>query len=213
VRVPTDRTRLRRKADRGSHDRALIAAILDEALICHVGFAVDGHPSVIPMTHARVGDEIYLHGAAANHLLRSLASGLETCVTVTLLDGLVLARSTFHHSMNYRSVVIFGVAERVDDPVEKRAAVDAIVEHAVPGRSRDARPPTPEELRATLVVRLPISEASAKIRTGGPLEEPADLDLPYWAGELPLTTTPGVPVRDARVQARVPDYLRAWERS
>jgi nitroimidazol reductase NimA-like FMN-containing flavoprotein (pyridoxamine 5'-phosphate oxidase superfamily) len=209
----TDRTRLRRKAERGSHDRAVIDAILDEALICHVGFAHDGHPSVIPMIHARVGDHFYLHGAAGNHLLRSLASGIEACVTVTQLDGLVLARSAFHHSVNYRSVVIFGVAERVDDPGEKRAAVDALVEHVVRGRSADTRPPTPEELRATLVVRLPLSEASAKIRTGGPIEEPGDLELPHWAGELPLALTAAAPVPDAGVRAPVPDYLRTWSRT
>jgi len=208
----TDRTRLRRKADRGSHDRAVIEAILDEALICHVGFAVDGRPSVIPMIHARVDDRLYLHGAAGNHLLRALADGIEVCVTVTLLDGLVLARSAFHHSMNYRSVVIFGAAERVDDADEKLRAVEAVVEHVVPGRCGDTRPPTPEELRATLVVRIPISEASAKIRTGPPIEEPADLDLDHWAGELPLRLTPGTPVPDGDVRAPVPDHVQAWAR-
>jgi uncharacterized protein len=208
----TDRTRLRRKADRGSHDRAVVDAVLDEALICHVGFAIDDQPTVIPMIHARLGDRLYLHGANGNHLLRSLASGVEVCVTATLLDGLVLARSAFHHSMNYRSVVIFGVAERVDDADEKRRAVEAVVEHVVPGRMGDTRPPTAEELRATLVVRVPVAEASAKIRTGPPIEEPGDLDLDYWAGELPLRLTPAVPVPDEGVRPEVPGYLREWAR-
>ncbi|HEX6312086.1 MAG TPA: pyridoxamine 5'-phosphate oxidase family protein [Acidimicrobiia bacterium] len=211
--MPTDRTQLRRRADRGSYDRVVIDAVLDEALVGHVGFAIDGCPAVIPMIHARVGDHLYLHGAAGNHTLRSLASGMEACVTVTLVDGLVLARSAFHHSLNYRSVVVFATAERVDDPEEKRRAVAAVVEHVAPGRSGDCRPPTPEELRATLVVRLPLTEVSAKVRTGPPVDDPDDLGLPHWAGEIPLVLTPSRPVPDAAVRVPVPEYLRAWARS
>jgi len=204
----TDRTRLRRKADRGHHDRVTVDAILDAGLFCHVGFAVDGHPWVFPTAYARIDDHLYLHGAAANFALRTLASGAEACVTVTIADGLVLARSAFHHSVNYRSVMVFARGEAVDDPSEKRRGLMAIVEHLVPGRSVDTRAPTDAELRATLVVRLPIVEASAKIRTGGPLDDPEDLELAHWAGELPLQVVALDPVPDnARPE---PAYVRAW---
>jgi uncharacterized protein len=206
---PTSRTRLRRKAQRGLYDRATVADILDEALICHVGFAVDGRPWVFPTVHARIDDRLYLHGATANFGLQTLASGVEACVTATLVDGLVLARSAFHHSVNYRSVMVFGRAEAVRDEEEKRLAVTAIVEHAVPGRSADSRPPTTSELRSTVVVSLPIEEASAKIREGGPVDDPTDLDLPHWAGVLPLHLVPGPPAPDVSGQ-RVPAYLREW---
>lgn len=208
----TDRTRVRRKADRGVHDRAVVDAILDEGLVCHVGFAVDGRPWVVPTAYARVGDAVYLHGATGNHALRALASGAEACLTVTLVDGLVLARSAFHHSINYRSVMLFGVAKRVDDPAEKRRAVDAIVEHVVPGRSADARPPTDEELRATLVVRLPITEGSAKVRTGPPIDDAEDLALPVWGGVIPLTTAAGDPVPDAHNVVPTPPYATQYHR-
>ena len=192
--MPTSRTTLRRLPDRGDHRPETVRAILDEALVAHVGFAVDGQPWVIPMTYARIGDNVYLHGSAANHLLRALASGVEVCVTVTLLDGLVLARSAFHHSMNYRSVVIFGVAERVEDEDEKQRAFVALVDRMVPGRStHGVRLPSPAESRKTLVVRLPILEASAKVRTGPPIDDPEDLDLPVWAGVVPLRLIPGDP--------------------
>lgn len=192
--MPTSRTTLRRLPDRGDHRPETVRAILDEALVVHVGFAVDGQPWVIPMTYARIGDNVYLHGSAANHLLRGLASGVEVCVTVTLLDGLVLARSAFHHSMNYRSVVIFGVAERVEDEDEKQRAFVALVERMAPGRStQGVRLPSPAESRKTLVVRLPILEASAKVRTGPPIDDPEDLDLPVWAGVVPLRLIPGDP--------------------
>jgi nitroimidazol reductase NimA-like FMN-containing flavoprotein (pyridoxamine 5'-phosphate oxidase superfamily) len=194
--LATERTRLRRKADRGSLDRDVVFSILDEALVAHVSFVVDGQPFLIPMTYGRVGDDLYLHGARANHLLKSLAAGVPVCAAVTLLDGLVLARSVFHHSMNYRSVVVFGTATEVDDPDEKRAALDAVVDHVMPGRTADARPPTDSELRATLVVRLPITEASAKIRTGPPIEEPEDLDLEVWGGVIPLALSAGEPIAD-----------------
>jgi nitroimidazol reductase NimA-like FMN-containing flavoprotein (pyridoxamine 5'-phosphate oxidase superfamily) len=194
-RTTSSRTTLRRLPERGDHRPATVRAILDEALVAHVGFAVDGQPWVIPMTYARIDDDLYLHGSAANHLLRSLAGGVEVCVTVTLLDGLVLARSAFHHSMNYRSVVIFGVAGRVDDEAEKHRAFTALVERMAPGRSNaGVRLPSPAESRKTLVVRLPIRDASAKIRTGPPIDDAGDLDLPVWAGVIPLRLTPGAPV-------------------
>ena len=192
----TPRTRLRRKADRGRHDRPTVEAILDEALICHVGFAVDGRPWVVPTAYARIDDQLYLHGATGNFALRTLASGVDVCVTVTLLDGLVLARSAFHHSMNYRSVMLFGRAEPVTDVDEKERALLAIVEHMEPGRSDDTRPPTAEELRATLVVRVPINEGSAKVRTGPPIDDPDDLALDHWAGVIPLALVRGEPERD-----------------
>jgi uncharacterized protein len=198
--APTTRTTLRRKADRGRHDRALVHAIVDEALFCHVAVTTAAGPLVLPTVHARVGDHVYLHGATGNALLRTMAEGGEACVAFTLVDGLVLSRSWFHHSMNYRSVVVFGRPERVEDPGEKRAALQALVDHVVPGRSTDTRSPTPEELRATLVVRLSLDEASAKVRTGPPGEEPADLDLDTWAGELPLTLRADAPVPDPHLR-------------
>ena len=204
----TDRTRLRRKAERGSHDLGVVRAVLDAGLFCHVGFAVDGRPWVFPTAYARVADDVVLHGAAANFGLRTLASGAEACVTVTIADGLVLARSAFHHSVNYRSVMLFGRAEAVHDPSEKRRALMAIVEHLVPGRSADTRAPSEAELRATLVVRLPIAEASAKVRTGGPVDDAEDLALTHWAGELPLRLVALDPVPDGSLPE--PAYLRAW---
>ena len=182
----TQRSQLRRKAERGRYDWDTVAAILDEALICHVGFAVDGRPWVVPTAFGRIGRDLYLHGAAGNFALRTLTAGVDACVTVTLLDGLVLARSAFHHSMNYRSVVLFGRAEPVVVDDEKRAALAAIVDHMVSGRSGATRPPSAKELRATLVARLPIDEGSAKVRAGGPVDDPGDLDLPHWAGVIPL---------------------------
>jgi len=189
---PTPRTELHRIPARGSYDRAVIAAILDEALYCHVGFVDGGQPVVIPTIHARIGDELVFHGARASRLLRALAGPV--CVTVTLLDGLVLARSAFHHSMNYRSVVVLGVAEEVTDPERKLAALDAIVEHVAVGRAGIARPANRKELAATRVMSLPLREASAKIRTGPPLDEPEDLAYPCWAGVVPLRTAPGEPI-------------------
>lgn len=207
----TDRTRVRRKADRGHYDFDTVAAVLDAGLVCHVGFALDGRPWVFPTAYGRIDDRLYLHGAAANFALRSLADGAEACVAVTILDGLVLARSAFHHAVNYRSVMLFGVGEAVTDEDEKFAASMAIVEHVAPGRAADTRPPTAEELRATLVVRIPIAEASAKIRTGGPNDLPEDLALPHWAGELPLGLTPGKPVSHGSDPPPVPDYVEGWQ--
>jgi nitroimidazol reductase NimA-like FMN-containing flavoprotein (pyridoxamine 5'-phosphate oxidase superfamily) len=205
---PTDRTRHRRLAERGSFDVGLINGIVDEALFCHVGFTVDGRAVVIPTIHARVDDQLYLHGAVANAMLKSLAGGVDVCVTMTIADGLVLARSAFHHSMNYRSVVIFGTAERVDDLDEKRRALDALVEHVVAGRGADARPPTESEMRKTLVVRLPIREASAKVRTGGPVDDEEDLALDIWAGVVPCRVTFDAPEPEPGVTTSVPRYLQ-----
>ena len=192
----TERTTLRRKKERGRTDRALLDAILDEALMAHVGFTADHGPVVLPMTYARIGDDLYLHGAAGNALLRAAAGGVDVCVTVTLLDGLVLARSAFHHSMNYRCAVLFGKAERVTDTAELQAMSAALVDHLAPGRSADARPPTDEELRATLVIRLRIGEASVKVRTGPPADDDEDLTLPVWAGVVPLRLAPAAPETD-----------------
>jgi uncharacterized protein len=201
--TPTERTRLRRRPGRGSYNRATVNEILDEALVCHVGFAQEGQPFVIPTTYARVGDVLYIHGAAASRMLRELRAGVPVCVTVTLLDGLVLARSAFHHSMNYRSVVILGVATEVTEPGERLAALEAIIEHAFPGRWREVREPTAVELKATMVLRLPIVEASAKVRSGGPLDDPEDLGWPCWAGHVPLRLTALAPIADGTPPAHV----------
>src|SRR4051812_25438736 len=203
--APSARTAVKRLPARGHYDADTVHAILDEALFCHVGL-VDpaGHPVVLPTIHVRRGDQLYLHGSPASHLLRTAKDGVDVCVTVTLLDGLVLAKSTFHHSMNYRSVVVMGRAEPVLDPVEKARALGVLVEHIVPGRTADAREPTEQELKGTLVLRLPITEASVKRRTGGPVEDPADDDLAVWSGVVPLRVVagaaeaePGNPIRDA----------------
>lgn len=202
-------------AERGSHERALIEAILDEGFVCHVGFASDEGPVVLPMAYGRDGDHLYLHGAPANQLLRSLGAGTPVCVTVTLVDGLVLARSQFHHSINYRSVVLFGRCRLVDDEAEATSALATVVDHVVPGRTADARPPTAKERRATKVVCFTIEEGSAKVRTGGPVEEPEDLALPIWGGVIPLATTPAPPVPDApdgAAAAAVPPYAEAYRR-
>jgi nitroimidazol reductase NimA-like FMN-containing flavoprotein (pyridoxamine 5'-phosphate oxidase superfamily) len=209
----TERTRVRRLPKRGQYDAATIHAILDEALICHVGFVVDGAPVVIPTIHWRDGDTLYFHGSAASRMLRSLRNGVEACVTVTLLDGLVLARSAFHHSMNYRSVVVFGTAREVVDEDEKVRALEALVEHVVSGRSQDVRQPNDKELRQTLLLAMPLEEASAKIRTGGPIDDDEDYALPMWAGVLPLRLTPGEPITDTGVTADVPEYVQTYVRA
>jgi nitroimidazol reductase NimA-like FMN-containing flavoprotein (pyridoxamine 5'-phosphate oxidase superfamily) len=210
----TDRTKVRRIPDRGTHERDTIYKILDEGFICHVGFVVDGQPFVIPTGYGRIDDHVYIHGSAASRMLRTLQKGIDVCVTVTLLDGLVLARSAFHHSMNYRSVVVLGKAILVDDPDEKLTALRAISENIVRGRWVDVRSPTEQELKATSVLRLPIQEASAKIRTGGPKDEEEDYSLPVWAGVLPLRLTPGEPEVDPKmaVEAAVPAYVKNYTR-
>lgn len=209
---PTDRSTVHRLPKRGSYDRGVIDTILDQGIVAHVGIGTAEGPVVIPMGYARRGDELLLHGSAKSRLLNELADGTPLCVTVTLLDGLVLARSTFHHSMNYRSVVVFGKATRVEEPSAKAAALEALVDHIVPGRARDARPANALELKATLVVRVPLKEASAKIRTGPPVDDEEDLALPIWAGVVPLERRAGEPQRDEHTPADVPvpDYLESY---
>jgi uncharacterized protein len=212
---PTDRTTLKRLRKRGDFDRDAIFAILDEAFICHVGFIADGKPVVIPTSYVRVADDVYIHGSAASRMLRSLEEGIDVCVTVTLIDGLVLARSAFHHSINYRSVVIFGKAKAVDESEEKMRALHAFTEHVVPGRWADIRPPDENELRATLVLRLRLTEVSAKARRGPPIDDDEDYKLPVWAGVVPLRLIADAPVIDDRVPAGIeaPDYVREYSRN
>jgi uncharacterized protein len=207
----TPRTQVKRRAQRGNYDRAVIHQILDEGLICHVGFVVDGQPFVIPTAYGRIDEQIYIHGSPMSRMLRSLQQGIEVCITVTLLDGLVLARSAFHHSMNYRSVVIFGKAIVVEAPAEKMTALKAFTEHIIRDRWAEVRPPTPPELAGTLVLALSLAEASAKIRTGPPVDDEADYALPVWAGELPLRVIAGAPVDDPRSTEgiAVPEYIQA----
>lgn len=199
--APSRRARVRRRPERGRYDRATIDAILDEALVCHLGFVAEDGPLVIPTIHGRAGDALYLHGSAASRALRAAAGGAPICVTATLVDGLVLARSAFHHSMNYRSVVLLGCAAPVEDPGEKLAALRAISEHVLPGRWDEVRPPDSRELQATGVVRLALDECSAKVRTGPPLDDAADLALECWAGILPLRLVAGEPVADPALRA------------
>jgi hypothetical protein len=198
---------VRRKPDRAVYDRQAVHAILDEAYVCHVGLTAEGRPLVIPMIHARVGETLYLHGSPASRLLRTLASGVPACATATLIDGLVLARSAFHHSMNYRSAVVFGTARLVDDDAEKDAALRALVDHVLMGRGADARPPNDKELRGTKVVALPIEAASAKQRVGGPVDDEEDMGLPVWAGVVPLRLVAGEPQPDPANLAPRPTYL------
>ncbi len=208
-----ERTRVRRHPERGAYDRATIDAIIDEALICHVGFVVEGQPYVIPTIHARSGDTIYFHGSPGSRMLRRLGEGIDVCVTATIVDGLVLARSVFKHSLNYRSVVVFGRARAVTDVEEKRAALTAVVDHVVPGRSREAREPSDEELAATTVLALPIEEASAKVRVGPPSDFEHDLGLPVWAGVVPLALEPRTPEADEHVSgAEAPLAAARFER-
>ncbi len=201
---PTPRTRVRRLAERARYDAPTVHAILDEGFICHVGLCTDSGPVVLPTAYARVGSTLLLHGAPANAVLSAGSSGAELCVTVTLVDGLVLARSAFHHSINYRSVVVFGIATEVRDRTEKERALEAIVEHLVPGRGVDARPPDDRELKKTQVLSLPLHESSAKVRTGGPNDDADDLALPIWAGQIPLRLERGDPVTDERVPSSLP---------
>jgi nitroimidazol reductase NimA-like FMN-containing flavoprotein (pyridoxamine 5'-phosphate oxidase superfamily) len=206
---------VRRQPDRASYERDAAYAVLDEGMVCHVGLATPEGPVVMPTLYARDGDRLLLHGSVASRLLRTAASeGAQICVTVTLIDALVLARSAFHHSMNYRSVVVFGQAVRIDDPVEKLAALDVLVEALVPGRTAEARPPNALEAKQTVVLTLPLDELSVKSRTHGVVDEPEDLDLAVWAGVLPLPVVPGVPVPDGLQPADlpVPGYVLAYDR-
>jgi nitroimidazol reductase NimA-like FMN-containing flavoprotein (pyridoxamine 5'-phosphate oxidase superfamily) len=206
---PTRRTTLRRLPKRASYERKIIYDILDEGFICHLGFVDSNHPVVIPTAYGRVADLLYIHGSAASRMLRSLADGVPVCVTVTLVDGLVLARSAFHHSMNYRSVVVFGTASIVTDLTEKVQALRAFSEHILPGRWADAREPNEVELKQTLVLSIPLSEASAKIRTGPPVDEETDYSLPVWAGEMPLSLAFRKPIADSRLRPgiKTPAYI------
>jgi nitroimidazol reductase NimA-like FMN-containing flavoprotein (pyridoxamine 5'-phosphate oxidase superfamily) len=207
--TPTPRTAVRRRRDRGRYDRDLVYSILDEGFICHAACAVDGTVWMIPTIYGRDGDRLLLHGAAANHVLKAAAAGAELTVTVTLVDGLVLARSTFHHSINYRSVVVFGHATAIEEPAEKAAALDLVVDHLLPGRTGDARRPTESELAGTRVVCLPLDEVSAKVRTGGPVDDAEDLELPVWAGVLPLhpVAGPAQPDEGGPAGLAAPAYL------
>ena len=201
---PTERTQLKRLPARGSYEREVVYRILDEGLVCHVGFVSNGSPVVIPTGYGRAGDTLYVHGSAASRMLRTLGDGVETCVTVTLIDGLVLARSAFHHSMNYRSVVVLATARPVVDRDDKRRALRAIVDHVVPERWNRVREPNEQEMKATTVLELPLAEASAKLRSGGPLDDERDYALPVWAGQLPLELVPALPIPDERLPVGVP---------
>jgi len=206
--TPTERTRVRRLPKRGVYDKAQIHAILDEGRICHVGFAVDGQPFVVPTGYVRVGDRVYIHGSAASRMLRTLAQGIDVCVTVTLLDAFVLARSAFHHSMNYRSVIVLGRARQVTDTGEKLDALHAFTNHIVAGRWEEVRPPTEQELMGTSVLALALDEVSAKVRTGPPIDDEEDYSLPVWAGQVPIETRYGDPVPDGRVLDGVAAFCR-----
>src|SRR5579859_7417919 len=212
--TPTPRTRVVREAERAVYDREAAYRILDEGFICHVGFSADGQPFVIPTSYGRKDATLYIHGSAASRMLRQMKSGVPVCVTVTLLDGLVLARSVFNHSMNYRSVVILGEATLVENPEEKLAALRILSEHILPGRWDDSRQPNAQELKATSVLRVPIEEFSAKVRTGPPIDDAEDYSFPTWAGVIPLEMKAGEPIDDERSLAgrSVPEYARSYTR-
>ncbi len=212
--LQTERTKLKRLPKRGHFDRETVYAILDEGFICHVGFAPEGQPCVIPTGYARAGDKLYIHGSQASRMLKTLSGGVDACVTVTIIDGLVLARSAFHHSMNYRSVVVFGRATLVEEREEKIAALVALSEHIIRGRWAEVREPTEQELRATTVLSLPLVEASAKVRTGPPLDDEEDYELPVWAGVIPLKLQASEPIKDPRLPEgiAVPPYAQNYER-
>jgi len=203
-RPPSQRTRVRRVPERGAYDREQIDAILDAGLVCHLGFVHDGQPFVIPTLYGRVGDEVYVHGSAASRMLRTLKGGVDACLTVTLVDGLVLARSIFHHSINYRSVVVLGRAAEVTDPDEKVRALEAFGERILPGRWAEVRPPTALELKATSILRMPLDEASAKLRQGPPADDEEDYGLPVWAGVIPLALQADEPQPDPRLAFDLP---------
>ena len=212
--LPTTRTRVVREPDRAVYNREDIYRILDEGFLCHVGFAVDGQPFVIPTSYGRKDANLYIHGSAASRMLRQMKDGVPVCVTVTLLDGLVLARSIFNHSMNYRSVVVLGKAVLVDDPEEKLEALRILSEHIIPGRWEDVRQPNDRELKATSVLRLPIEEFSAKVRQGPVIDDEEDYSFPTWSGVVPLNTVVGEPIPDARLvpPREVPAYVKSYTR-
>jgi nitroimidazol reductase NimA-like FMN-containing flavoprotein (pyridoxamine 5'-phosphate oxidase superfamily) len=212
--APTERTRVRRHPERASYDRETVHRILDEALVCHIGYVVHARPRVIPTIHARIGDTLYIHGSTASCTLRAIEHGQEVCLVATLLDGLVLARSAFSHSMNYRSVVVYGRTREVVDPEEKRAAQAALVDHVCAGRSEQARMPNADEMAQTSILAIALEEASAKVRTGPPKDDESDLALPIWAGVLPLRTVPGEPEPDPALApgTPVPDNVADYRR-
>jgi len=213
--MPSARTRVVREAHRGVYDRETVHRILDEGFLCHVAFAVDGQPFVIPTSYGRHGDSLYIHGSAASRMLRhTQKDGVPVCITVTLLDGLVLARSIFNHSMNYRSVVVLGKATLVDDPQEKLAALRILSEHILPGRWDDSRQPNPSELKQTSVLRVPIEEFSAKVRQGPAIDDEEDYSFPTWAGVIPLETVAGAPIDDERLLPgkEPPEYAKHYTR-
>lgn len=211
---PTSRTAVKRLPKRAAYDRETVYAILDEALVCHVGFSVEGQPFVIPTGYGRSGDRLYIHGSAASRMLKTIGAGIPVCVTVTLIDGLVLARSAFHHSVNYRSVVILGTARPVEDPVEKMEALRIFTEHMIPGRWAEVREPNGQELKATDVLSIDLTEVSAKIRTGPPLDDEEDMEIQAWAGVLPLELAPGSPIDDPLLKPGIdrPDYVLSYSR-
>jgi hypothetical protein len=212
--TPTPRTRLVREADRAVYDREAAYRILDEGFICHVGFMADGQPFVIPTSYGRKDDSLYIHGSAASRMLRNLKDGVSVCITVTLLDGLVLARSIFNHSMNYRSVVVLGKATLVDDPEEKMQALQSLSEHILPGRWADSRQPNERELKATSILSVPIEEFSAKVRQGPPIDDEPDYSFPTWAGVVPLEMKAGTPIDDPKLDPAyaAPAYARNYSR-
>lgn len=211
--TPTERTRVVREPNRGVYDREAIYKILDEGFVCHLGFSAEEQPFVIPTMYARVGENIYFHGSAASRTLRGLTGGIPVCVTITLIDGLVLARSVFNHSMNYRSVVALGKAELIEERLEKLAALKAFTEKILPGRWDDARQPNEKELQATKILKLALSEVSAKVRTGGVEDDPEDYALPVWAGIVPMRLIADAPVRDEKCNPELPlpSYLKVYE--
>src|SRR5205085_1177878 len=213
--TPTERSAIRRLPQRGRYERATVNEILDEGFVCHVGFVFEGQPFVIPTGYARADDVLYVHGARASRMLKALSDGAQVCITVTLVDGLVLARSAFHHSMNYRSVVIFGRARAVTDEAEKLTALRAFTEHVAPGRWAEVRQPNRQELNATSVLAVPLTEASAKVRVGPPVDDEEDYALKVWAGELPLRMTTSEPVADPRLPAGIepPPHVREYDRA
>ena len=212
--MPTARTRVVREADRAVYDRETVYRILDEGFLCHAGFVVDGQPFVIPTSYGRKDATLFIHGSAASRMLRQFKEGVPVCITVTLLEGLVLARSIFNHSMNYRSVVVLGKATLVDDPAEKLEALRLLSEHIIPGRWADSRQPNERELKATSVLRVPIEEFSAKVRQGPAIDDEEDYSFPTWAGVVPLEMVAGVPIADARLLPgkEVPEYARSYSR-
>jgi hypothetical protein len=213
--APTPRTRIVREPQRANYDREVVNQILDEGFVCHVGFAVDGQPFVIPTSYGRHDDVLYIHGSAASRMLRNAGAGIQMCVTVTLLDGLVLARSIFNHSMNYRSVVVLGTGVAIEDREEKLKALRLLSEHIVPGRWNEVRQPNEKELKATTIIRLPIQEFSAKVRQGPVIDDEEDYAFPVWAGLLPLNLVTGEPINDPRLAENmaVPDYVKNYSRS